>query len=218
MTSNHNRLELKTNDHNNEPSSSTLVPNVSPPADKTDSLQQELDFLFSPLFEKYFTVGNQRRGYAQEEGINFEESFAPVTRFESVQIFIAYVAHKPFPIYQINIKTTFLNGPMKEEVYFAQPDRFVDPDHPEKVYRLRKALYGLKQAPRAWYDELSNFLMSKFFTKDADHVGCLDTHKNTSGGIQFLGEKLVSWMSKKQDYTAMSTLEAEYVALSASCA
>nr|GFD06199.1 Gag-Pol polyprotein [Tanacetum cinerariifolium] len=72
---------------------------------------------------------------------------------------------KSFPIYEMDVKTAFHNGPLKEEVYVAQPDGFVDPDHPEKVYRLTKALYGLKQAPRAWYDELSNFLMSKGFTK-----------------------------------------------------
>ncbi|GJV52005.1 retrovirus-related pol polyprotein from transposon TNT 1-94 [Tanacetum coccineum] len=256
----------------------------------------------------------------------------------------------------MDVKTAFLNGPLKEEVYVAQPDRFVDPDHPENVYRLRKALYGLKQALRAWYNEISNFLMSKGFTKgtidptlfmikygedillvqiyvddiifrstnpkfskrfmekgqsigtpmatkpkldadlsgepvdqtdhhskigplmyltssrpgivqgvcycaryqarptkkhlkevkrifrylrgtinmglwytkdsgfeltaflDVDHAGCIDTRKITSGGIQFLGDKLVSWMSKKQDCTAMSSAEAEYVALSASCA
>nr|GEW86538.1 retrovirus-related Pol polyprotein from transposon TNT 1-94 [Tanacetum cinerariifolium] len=96
-----------------------------------------------------------------EEGIDFEESFAPVARLEAVLIFVAYVAHKSFPIYQIDVKTEFLNGPLKEEVYVAQPDGFVDPEHPEKAYRLRKALYGLKQAPRAWYDELSQFLISK---------------------------------------------------------
>ncbi|GJR42609.1 retrovirus-related pol polyprotein from transposon TNT 1-94 [Tanacetum coccineum] len=105
------------------------------------------------------------KGYAQEEGIDFEESFAPVARLEAVRIFVAYAAHKSFPIYQMDVKTAFLNGPLKEEVYVAQPEGFVDPDHPEKVYLLRKALYGLKQAPRAWYDELSNFLMSKGFTK-----------------------------------------------------
>ncbi|GKF04246.1 retrovirus-related pol polyprotein from transposon TNT 1-94 [Tanacetum coccineum] len=103
--------------------------------------------------------------YAQEEGIDFEESFAQVARLEAVQIFIAYAAHKSFPIYQMDVKMAFINGPLKEEVYVAQPDGFVDPDHPKKVYRLRKALYGLKQAPRAWYDELLNFLMSKGFTK-----------------------------------------------------
>ncbi|GJX78114.1 retrovirus-related pol polyprotein from transposon TNT 1-94 [Tanacetum coccineum] len=86
----------------------------------------------------------------QEEGIDFEESFALVARLEAVGIFVAYVAHKSFPIYQMDMKMTFLNGPLMEEVYVAQPDGFVDPDHPKKVYRLRKALYGLKQAPRAW--------------------------------------------------------------------
>ncbi|GJT35058.1 retrovirus-related pol polyprotein from transposon TNT 1-94 [Tanacetum coccineum] len=300
--------------------------------------------------KKHRLVAN---GYVREEGIDFEESFAPV----------------------MDVKKAIFNGPLKEEVYVAQPEGFVDPDHPEKVYLLRKALYGLKQAPRAWYDELSNFLMSKGFSKgtidptlfkikygedillvqiyvddiifgstnpkyskrfeklmhsrfemslmgemkfflglqihqspkgifinqakyaleilkkhnmdncsnlgslmyltssrpdlvqavcycaryqarptqkhlkevkrifkylkgtinmglwypkdsgfeltafsDADHAGCLDTRKSTSGGIQFLGDKLVSWMSKKQNCTAMSSAEAEYVALSASCA
>ncbi|GJQ99178.1 retrovirus-related pol polyprotein from transposon TNT 1-94 [Tanacetum coccineum] len=87
------------------------------------------------------------KGYAQEEGIDFEESFAPVARLEAVRIFVAHAAHKSFPIYQMDVKTAFLNGPLKEEVYVAQPEGFIDPDHPEKVYLLRKALYGLKQAP-----------------------------------------------------------------------
>nr|GEV40335.1 Gag-Pol polyprotein [Tanacetum cinerariifolium] len=97
----------------------------------------------------------------------------------------------------MDVKTAFLNSPLKEEVYVAQPDGFVDLDHPENVYRLRKALYGLKQAPREWYDELSKFLTSKGFTK---------------------GNMLVSGMSKKKDCTAMSSAEVEYVALSVSCA
>nr|GEV91251.1 retrovirus-related Pol polyprotein from transposon TNT 1-94 [Tanacetum cinerariifolium] len=317
-----------------------------------------------------------------EEGIDFEESFAPVACLKAVRIFIAYAAHKSFPIYQMDVKTAFLNGPLKEEVFVAQPDGFVDVDHPEKVYRLRKALYGLKQAPKAWYDELSKFLTSKGFTKgtidptlftirygkdillvqiyiddiifgsanhkyskcfeklhqsprgifinqakytleilhkhgmdkgqsigtpmatkpklhvdlsgnpvdqndyrskigslmyltssrpdivqavcfcaryqsrptkkhvkevkrifrylrgivnmglwfpkgssfkltafsDADHAGCIDSRKRTYEGIQFLGDKLVSWMSKKQNCTAMSSAEAKYVALSANYA
>nr|GEV98085.1 hypothetical protein [Tanacetum cinerariifolium] len=101
--------------------------------------------------------------------VDFEESFAPVARLEAVRLFIAYAAHKSFVVYQMDIKTTFLYGPLKEEVYVNQPDGFVDPYHPDKVYLLKKALYGLKQAPRAWYDELqSKFEMSimgelKFF-------------------------------------------------------
>ncbi|GKE45901.1 retrovirus-related pol polyprotein from transposon TNT 1-94 [Tanacetum coccineum] len=88
------------------------------------------------------------KGYSQQEGIDFEESFAPGARLEAVRLFVAYAAHKSFPIYQMDIKTTFLNGPLKEEVYVNQPDGFIDPHHPDKVYRLKKALYGLKQAPR----------------------------------------------------------------------
>ncbi|GJX26156.1 retrovirus-related pol polyprotein from transposon TNT 1-94 [Tanacetum coccineum] len=105
------------------------------------------------------------KGYGQKEGIDFEESFAPVARLEAVQLFVSYVAHKLFPVYKMDVKTTFLNGPLKEEVYVNQSDGFVDPHHPEKVYHLKKTLYGLKQAPRAWYDELSNFLASKGFSK-----------------------------------------------------
>nr|GEX43370.1 retrovirus-related Pol polyprotein from transposon TNT 1-94 [Tanacetum cinerariifolium] len=105
------------------------------------------------------------KGYAQKEGVDFEESFAPVARLEAVRLFIAYAAHKSFTVYQMDIKTAFLYGPLKEEVYVNQPDGFVDPYHPDKVYPLKKALYGLKQAPRTWYDELSTFLVSKGFSK-----------------------------------------------------
>nr|GFC10051.1 hypothetical protein [Tanacetum cinerariifolium] len=79
------------------------------------------------------------KGYAQKEGVNFEESFAPVARLEVVRLFIAYTAHKSFTVYQMDVKTAFLYGPLKEEVYVNQPDGFVDPYHPEKVYRLKKA-------------------------------------------------------------------------------
>nr|GEX89799.1 retrovirus-related Pol polyprotein from transposon TNT 1-94 [Tanacetum cinerariifolium] len=105
------------------------------------------------------------KGYAQKEGVDFEESFAPVARLEAVRLFIAYVVHKYFTVYQMDVKTSFLYGPLKEEVYVNQPDGFVDPYHPDKVYYLNKALYGLKQASRAWYVELSNFLVSKGFSK-----------------------------------------------------
>nr|GEZ36920.1 hypothetical protein [Tanacetum cinerariifolium] len=219
---------------------SGLVPqlqNVSPSTDTTALSQQELDLLFGPLYDHFF---NAAKGYAQEEGIDIEESFAPVARLEA------------------------------EEVYVVQPDGFVDPDHPEKVCRLRKALYGLNQAPRACRFKMSLMGEMKFFlglqihqspcgifinqakyaleilkkhgmekgqsigtpmaTKpkldvdlsgkldsgfeltaflDANHARCLGMRKSTSGRIQFLGDKLVSWMSKKQDCTTMSSAEAE---------
>ncbi|GJS45167.1 copia protein [Tanacetum coccineum] len=240
----------------------------------------------------------------QEEGIDFEDSFAPVARLEAVRMFIAYAAHNNITIFQMDVKTAFLNGPLKEEVYVSQPEGFIDPEFRDHVYKLKKALYGLKQAPRAWYDKLSSFLIEHGFTNgvidpnlftrrhrrdillvqkhgldecvsmstpmeterldadlqgnptdqttyrrmieglmyltasspdiafatfkdsefelvaysNADHAGCKDDCKSTSGGLQFLGGKLVSWSSKKQDCTAMSTAEAEYVSLSACCA
>ncbi|GJX41037.1 retrovirus-related pol polyprotein from transposon TNT 1-94 [Tanacetum coccineum] len=89
------------------------------------------------------------KGYGQKEGIIFEESFAPVARLEAVRIFVAYEAHKNFPIYQMDVKTSFLNGLLKAEVFVHRPDGFVDLDFPNHVYRLKKALYGLKQASRA---------------------------------------------------------------------
>ncbi|GJU71515.1 retrovirus-related pol polyprotein from transposon TNT 1-94 [Tanacetum coccineum] len=105
------------------------------------------------------------RGYRQEEGIDFEESFAPVARLEAIRIFLAFAAHMNMVVYQMDVKTAFLNGNLREEVYVSQPDRFVDPDKPNYVYKLKKALYGLKQAPRAWYDMLSSFLISNDFSK-----------------------------------------------------
>nr|GEV51655.1 retrovirus-related Pol polyprotein from transposon TNT 1-94 [Tanacetum cinerariifolium] len=236
------------------------------------------------------------KGYAQEEGIDFKESFAPVTRLEAVWIFVAYAAHKSFLIYQMDVKMAFLDGTLKEEVYVEQPDGFINPDHPEKAkyaleilkkhgmekcdtvgtpmatkpkldaelsgklidqteyhskigslmymtssrpdivkaicyfarYQERPIEKHLKEVKRIlrylrgtinmglWYPNDSGFELIAF--SDADHVGCIDTRKSTSGGIQFLGDKLVSWTSKKQNCTAMSSAEAEYVALSACCA
>ncbi|GJR24016.1 retrovirus-related pol polyprotein from transposon TNT 1-94 [Tanacetum coccineum] len=299
------------------------------------------------------------RGYRQEEGIDFEESFAPVARLEAIRIFLAFAAHMNMVIYQMDVKTAFLNGNLREEVYVSQPDGFVDPDKPNHVYKLKKALYGLKQAPRAWYDMLSSFLISNDFSKgsvdptlfirregndlilisqsprgifinqskyaleslkkygyescdpvdtpmvekskldkdkegkavdlshyrgmigtllyltasrpdlqfaicmcaryqarptekhlnavkrifrylkgtvhrglwypkdssfaltafaDADHAGCQDTRRSTSGSIQLLGDRLVSWSSKRQKSAAISSTEAEYIALSGCCA
>ncbi|GKB84170.1 retrovirus-related pol polyprotein from transposon TNT 1-94, partial [Tanacetum coccineum] len=88
------------------------------------------------------------KGYSQQEGIDFEESFALVARLEVVRMFVAYAAHRNFTIYQIDVKIAFLNGPL-EEVFVSKPGKFVDPDFSNYVYRLKKALYGLKKAPRA---------------------------------------------------------------------
>nr|GEX04766.1 retrovirus-related Pol polyprotein from transposon TNT 1-94 [Tanacetum cinerariifolium] len=105
------------------------------------------------------------RGYRQEEGLDFEESFALVSRMEAIMIFLAYAAHKSFTMFQMDVKTAFLHGSLKEDVYVCQPEGFIDADHPSHVYKLKKALYGLKQAPRAWYDELSTFLLQNHFFK-----------------------------------------------------
>nr|GEZ75423.1 hypothetical protein [Tanacetum cinerariifolium] len=215
------------------------------------------------------------KGYCQEEGIDFEESFAPVARIEAIHIFITNAASRNITVYQMDVKTAFLNGELKEKVYVSQPEGFVDPDHPTHVYRLKKALYGLKQAPRAWYDMMSRFLLDNNFSKgavdptlftrktgkhillvqiykfgmdsydsvdtpmvdrlkldedlsgipvdqtrfrrmvgslmyltassptlyllyacvlDADHAGCQDTRRSTSGSAQFLGDKLILWV------------------------
>nr|GFB92781.1 retrovirus-related Pol polyprotein from transposon TNT 1-94 [Tanacetum cinerariifolium] len=105
------------------------------------------------------------RGYRQEEGLDFEESFAPVAKMEAIRIFLVYDAHTSFTMFQMDVKTAFLHGSLKEDVYVCQPKGFIDADHPSHVYKLKKALYGLKQAPRAWYNELSTFLLQNHFFK-----------------------------------------------------
>jgi hypothetical protein len=103
------------------------------------------------------------KGYAQVAGLDFEETFAPVARLESIRILLAYVAHHSFRLFQMDVKSAFLNGPIKEEVYVEQPPSFEDDRYPDHVYKLSKALYGLKQAPRAWYECLRDFLISNAF-------------------------------------------------------
>ncbi|GJR28716.1 retrovirus-related pol polyprotein from transposon TNT 1-94 [Tanacetum coccineum] len=126
------------------------------------------------------------KGYQQEEGIDFKESFAPVARIEAIHIFIANATSKNMTIYQMDVKTTFLNGKLKEEVYVSQPEGFVDPDHPTYVYHLKNALYGLKQAPRAW-----------FFGYTKNHSWKC---------ISFL-EIIISWSSQRNKDTSISTTE-----------
>ncbi|GJT04593.1 retrovirus-related pol polyprotein from transposon TNT 1-94 [Tanacetum coccineum] len=201
------------------------------------------------------------KGYRQDEGINFEESFAPVARIEAIRIFFANAASKNIVIYQMDVKTVFLNGDLQEEVFVSQPEGFEDPEHPTHVYHLKKALYGLKQAPRAcprgifinqakyalkilkkygmdltdpvdtpmvdrlkldndlkgipakptkkhleaikrvfrylrgtihmglWYPKDNAMALTAY--ADADHAGCQDIRRSTSGSAQFLEEKLL---------------------------
>nr|GEV32299.1 retrovirus-related Pol polyprotein from transposon TNT 1-94 [Tanacetum cinerariifolium] len=194
------------------------------------------------------------RGYRQEKGIDFEESFALVARLEAIRIFLAYAAHKKMVVYQMDMTTAFLNGNLWEEVYVSQPDGFVDQDNPNHVYKLKKALYGLKQAPRACprgiFINQSKYALESLKKygfefcdppdtpmvekskldedkegkavdpshyhafADADHAGCQDTRRSTSGSMQFPGERLISWSSKRQKSAAISSTEAKYIALS----
>ncbi|GJV56428.1 putative ribonuclease H-like domain-containing protein [Tanacetum coccineum] len=260
--------------------------------------------------ERGVVVRNKARlvaqGYTQEEGIDYDEVFAPVARIEAIRLFLAFASFMGFIVYQMDVKSAFLYGTIDEEVYVSQPPGFVDPDHPKKVYKVVKALYGLHQAPRAWYATLSTFLekhgykrglqvkqnkagifisqdkyvaeiLKKFdlvnvktaitpmetkvaLTKDeeavdvdvtpktshlnavkrifkylkgkpnlglwyprespfdleafsdSDYGGSNLDRKSTTGGCQFLGQRLISWQCKKQTIVATSTTEAEYVA------
>nr|GEW00542.1 reverse transcriptase domain-containing protein [Tanacetum cinerariifolium] len=118
-------------------------------------------------FMKRPTVGNTQNVYAAGayQGIDYDETFAPVARIEAIRLFLAYAAHKDFTVFQMDVKTTFLNGILKEEVYVGQPPGFVSKQYPNHVYTLDKVLYGLKQAPRAWYAILLQFLIESGFQK-----------------------------------------------------
>ena len=109
------------------------------------------------------------QGYSQLEGIDYGETFAPVARLESIRILLAYATHHNFKLQQMDVKSAFLNGPLKELVYVKQPPGFEDPNFPNHVYKLNKALYGLKQAPRAWYEHLREKLVDRGF-----EVGLID--------------------------------------------
>nr|GFC80538.1 uncharacterized mitochondrial protein AtMg00810-like [Tanacetum cinerariifolium] len=127
---------------------------------------------------------------------------------------------KNITIYQMDVKTAFLNVELKEEVYVSQLEGFVDPDHLTHIYRLKKALYRLKQAPRAWIDSCDpvDTPMVDRLKLDEDPLGIPDTRRSTSGSAQFLSDKLVSWSSKKQKSIVISTTKAEYIAMSGCCA
>ena len=106
------------------------------------------------------------QGYSQMEGIDYDETFAPIARMESIRILLALACHLKFKLYQMDVKTIFLNGLRKEDVYVAQSKGFIDPHFLDYVLYLKKALYGLKQVPRAWYDRLTQYLVSRGFTRE----------------------------------------------------
>ena len=105
------------------------------------------------------------QGYNQEESIDYDETFVPVARWESIRMFLAFASFKNFKLFQMDVKSAFLNGFIEEEVYVEQPPGFIDHVFPNHVYRVQKTLYGLKQAPRAWYARLSSFLVKNGFSK-----------------------------------------------------
>ncbi|GJW94313.1 putative ribonuclease H-like domain-containing protein [Tanacetum coccineum] len=119
--------------------------------------------------ERGIVIRNKARlvaqGHRQEEGIDYEEVFAPVARIEAIRLFLAYASFMGFLVYQMDVKSAFLYGTIEEEVYVTQPPGFKDPDHPNKVYKVVKALYGLHQAPRAWYETLANYLLGNGFKR-----------------------------------------------------
>nr|GEV57551.1 retrovirus-related Pol polyprotein from transposon TNT 1-94 [Tanacetum cinerariifolium] len=207
-----------------------------------ESMQEEL-LQFKRLM--YGFIQNKSclvvRGYRQEKGIDFKESFAPVARMEAIRIFLAYAAHKSFTIFQMDVKTAFLHSTLKEDVYMCQPEGSIDPTlfirrfdndilvvqvyvddiifgstHPRPDivhatflcarYQAKPTKKHLKEVKRIFRYLWGTVNTGLWYTKDstefsdADYAGCKDTFKSTSGGAQFLGEKLVSWSSKKQDY------------------
>jgi hypothetical protein len=103
-------------------------------------------------------VGLVAKGYSQVKGLDFEETFALVAKLESIRILLAYVTHHDFKLYQIDVKSVFLNGSIKDKIYVEQPPGFEDQEYPNHVYKIHKALYGFKQAPRAWYEYLRDIL------------------------------------------------------------
>nr|GFA02279.1 copia protein [Tanacetum cinerariifolium] len=157
-----------------ESSSSSLNDDVQQSPEELKTIIKTKWIFKNKKDESSLVIRNKTRlvavGYSQQEGIDYDETFTPVARIEAIRLFLAYVAHKYFTVFQMDVKTTFLNVILKEEVYVGQPLDFVSKQYPDHVYAFDKALYGLKQAPRAWYNVLSQFLIESGFQK-----GSIDT-------------------------------------------
>ncbi|GJX60399.1 ribonuclease H-like domain-containing protein [Tanacetum coccineum] len=139
------------------------------------------------------------QGHTQEEGIDYDEVFAPVARIEAIRIFLAYASYMGFMVYQMDVKSAFLYGQIEEEVYVCQPPGFEDPDHPDKVYKVVKALYGLHQAPRAWYDTLATYLLSNGFQRgQIDQTLFIKRHKGHILLVQIYVDDIIFGSTKKE--------------------
>ncbi|GJS47460.1 putative ribonuclease H-like domain-containing protein, partial [Tanacetum coccineum] len=153
--------------------------------------------------ERGIVVRNKARlvaqGHTQEEGIDYDEVFAPVARIEAIRIFLAYASYMGFTVYQMDVKSAFLYGQIEEEVYVCQPPGFEDPDHPDKVYKVVKALYGLHQAPRAWYDTLATYLLSNGFQRGKiDQTLFIKSQKGHILLVQIYVDDIIFGSTKKE--------------------
>nr|GEX84338.1 copia protein [Tanacetum cinerariifolium] len=164
------------------------------------------------------------QGHTQEEGIDYEEVFAPVARIEAIRLFLAYASFIGFLVYQMDVKSAFLYGTIEEKVYVCQPPRFEDPENPDKVYKVVKALYGLHQAPRACQDKYVAEILRKFGLSEGKSAST-PIHaekpllKDSDGeDVNVHTYRLTSWQCKKQTVVVTSSTEAEYVTAASVCA
>ncbi|GJY76733.1 putative ribonuclease H-like domain-containing protein [Tanacetum coccineum] len=161
--------------------------------------------------ERGIVVKNKARlvaqGHTQEEGIDYDEVFAPVARIEAIRLFLAYASFKDFVVYQMDVKSAFLYGKIEEEVYVCQPPRFEDPHFPNKVYKVEKALYGLHQAPRAWYETLSTYLLDNGFHRgQIDKTLFIRRHKDDILLVQVYVDDIIFGSTKKEMSTEFEKL------------
>ncbi|GJX74815.1 putative ribonuclease H-like domain-containing protein [Tanacetum coccineum] len=162
-------------------------------------------------YERGIVIRNKARlvaqGHRQEEGIDYEEVFAPVARIEAIRLFLAYASFMGFLVYQMDVKSAFLYGTIEEEVYVTQPPGFKDPDHPDKVYKVVKALYGLHQAPRAWYETLANYLLGNGFKRGKiDQTLFIKKQKGDIFLIQVYVDDIIFGSTNKELCTAFEKL------------
>ncbi|GKD75507.1 putative ribonuclease H-like domain-containing protein, partial [Tanacetum coccineum] len=162
-------------------------------------------------YQRGIVVRNKARlvaqGHRQEEGIDYDEVFAPVARIEAIRLFLAYASFMDFTVYQMDVKSAFLYGTIEEEVYVSQPLGFVDPEFPNKVYKVEKALYGLHQAPRAWYETLSTYLLENGFRRGTiDKTLFIKKIKNDILLVQVYVDDIIFGSTKKSLSTEFEQL------------